>query len=301
MVEYYSVIHRLPAFLSGALAQLSPVMAGQVHEIRLRSERPVVFSTPSGQVLAQNLIPKAADLLKLISHKCLQECFYSLCNKSVHSYEQQLAHGFFTLPGGHRVGVAGVFNYAGQQLRGFQAITSLNIRIARAVFLPIEDKLLQYLRTNFHGMIIVGPPGSGKTTLLRSMIQALSNSGKKVTVIDERFELWPCDVNGFCREIPLNCDVLSGCDKANGIIAALRSLGPQVIACDELGGLDELKSLEQGRQAGVEFLCSVHADNLDDLMSRLNRSKLELSQDFLCCVFLSSSGQAGKIREIIWL
>ncbi len=301
MDEYYSAIRRLPPFLRDALAQLSPVVAASVHEIRLRSGRPVVFSTANGPLLAQNLIPKAADALGPISQERLQECFYALCERSVHSYERQLAEGFFTLPGGHRVGVAGLFHYTEDRLKGFQAVTSLNLRVARAIFLPLPQELTDYLHNGFRGMMVVGPPGSGKTTLLRSIIRAISDQGRKVAVVDERFELWPCGPGGFAQPVPLHCDVLSGCGKAFGILTALRSLGPQVIACDELGGQDEFRALEQGRKAGVDFLCSVHAEHLEDLLLRLNKSRMELARDFSCCVFLHSVARAGSIREVVWL
>ena len=49
-------------------------------------------------------------------------------------------------------------------------------------------------------------------------------------------EIWPCGPAGFAAPVPMHCDVLSGCDKREGILSALRSLGPQVILCDEAGG-----------------------------------------------------------------
>lgn len=37
---------------------------------------------------------------------------------------------------------------------------------------------------------------------------------------------------------------------------ALRSLSPQVILLDELGGLDEVTALEQGLFSGVDFIAT---------------------------------------------
>ena len=253
MDEYYNAIQRLPAPVRDALAQLPPAFAVQVHEIRLRSERPVVFSTPNGPVLAPNLLPKCASALQLSARE-LQECFYSLCEKSVHSYENQLSQGFFTIPGGHRVGVAGICRTAENGRNSFQTITSLNLRVARMLFVPLPPLLQGSLADSFHGMILAGSPGSGKTTLLRSIIKAASEQGKKVAVVDERQELWPCDPWGNSPRIPLNCDVLSNCPKTSGIEMAVRCLGPQILVCDELGSSEEFRQVERGIQSGVGFI-----------------------------------------------
>lgn len=301
MDEYYNAIQRFPNAVRSALSQLSPVMAQQVQEIRVRSGRPIVFSTANGQILAQNIITKAPADSLFTNHVQLQECFYSLCEQSVHSYEKQLAQGFFTLPGGHRVGVAGAFHKSQDTLMGIQTVTSLNIRVARAIFAPLPELLKSHLSNGFRGMVVAGPPGSGKTTLLRSIIRELSNQGMKTAVVDERCELWPCGPWGITKDIPLHCDVLTGCTKAFGIQSAVRSLGPQVVACDEIGSSDEMTALTQGRCSGVEFLCSVHAYDFQDVQMRLGQNNISLAQLFSCCVMLHSAKEVGSIREILWL
>lgn len=300
MDEYYNAIQRLPVSVRDALAQLPPTFAVQVHEIRLRSERPVVFSTPNGPVLAPNLLPKCASALQLSARE-LQECFYSLCEKSVHSYENQLSQGFFTIPGGHRVGVAGICRTAENGRNSFQTITSLNLRVARMLFVPLPPLLQGSLADSFHGMILAGSPGSGKTTLLRSIIKAASEQGKKVAVVDERQELWPCDPWGNSPRIPLNCDVLSNCPKTSGIEMAVRCLGPQILVCDELGSSEEFRQVERGIQSGVGFICSVHAASMDELGARLEQSRARLRAVFSLCTFLEGPQKPGCIREVVAL
>lgn len=298
MDEYYNAIQRLPAPLREALAQLPAMMAGQVQEIRLRSERPVVFSTPNGPVLARNLLPKYGENLYL-SARQLQECFYCLCERSVHSYERQLSQGFFTIPGGHRVGVAGVYHPLENGQSGFKLITSLNLRVARMLFFPLPGSLQTCLDGRSRGLILAGPPGSGKTTLLRSIIKAASDRGQKVAVVDERQELWPCDPWGNSPQVPLNCDVLSNFPKVLGIETAVRCLGPQIVVCDELGSSEEFRQVERGVQSGVGFICSVHAANMEELEARLERNRMQLRGIFSVCVFLKGAQQAGQIRETV--
>ena len=180
MDEFYTAIRRLPGFVRRGLEELPPSVGRTIHEVHLRSGRPVVLSCADGQFC----LPGAgmAQSGPPLTHQQLQECFYALCERSVHSYEQQLAQGFFTLPGGHRVGVAGLFHTRDQALLGVQTVTSLNIRVARTATPDLPAELRDHILGRFRGLAIVGPPGSGKTTLLRSVSALLSRAGVKVAI-----------------------------------------------------------------------------------------------------------------------
>ena len=157
-----------------------------------------------------------------------------------------MSHGFLTGPGGHRIGVCG----DGAEVK------SLCIRVARDVLgiaagLPADQSLL-----------ILGPPGSGKTTLLRDHIRQVSRS-YMVSVVDERRELFP---DGFSRGE--NTDILSGVEKPRGIDMVLRSMGPQVIAMDEVTSMADCKALLRAAWCGVRLLATAHADSVKDLKTR---------------------------------
>ena len=159
--------------------------------------------------------------------------------------------GYLTAPGGHRIGICG--SGAGDGLRD---ITSVCIRVARDIHgiaggLPLSGSLL-----------ILGPPGSGKTTLLRDLIRRVSRS-KMVSVVDERRELFP---QGFLRGE--NTDVMSGVGKARGIQMVLRSMGPQVIAMDEVTSQDDCTALIRAAWCGVDLLATAHASSVRDLKER---------------------------------
>lgn len=159
--------------------------------------------------------------------------------------------GYLTAPGGHRIGICG--EGAGD---GITTVTSLCIRVARdvrgvAAGLPTEESLL-----------ILGPPGSGKTTLLRDLIRLCSRKAM-VSVVDERRELFP---EGFHRGE--NTDILSGVDKPRGIDMVLRSMGPQVIAMDEVTSQRDCEALLRAAWCGVRLLATAHADSVRDLYGR---------------------------------
>ena len=299
MDEFYTAIRRLPAFVRRGLEALPESVGRTIHEVHLRSGRPVVLSCADGQFCLPG--SGVAQSGPPLTHQQLQECFYALCERSVHSYEQQLAQGFFTLPGGHRVGVAGLFHTQGESLRGIQTVTSLNIRVARTVLPALPGELRDHLLGPFRGLVVVGPPGSGKTTLLRSVSALLSRAGKKVSVVDERMEIWPCDAAGFAAPVPLNCDVVSGCPKREGIQMALRCLGPQVILCDELGDRADYTAVAAGAKGGVSFVCTVHGQELSAVSRRFGAGEDQLAGCFSCLALLEGAAHPGVVGQVRWL
>ncbi len=290
MDAYFSAIQRLPQPLRTAMEQIQSEQVSQVQEIRLRSGRTPVLVLPSGQIPLQGGV--------LLSHAQLKQCFYALCNNSVHSYQQELVKGFFTLPGGHRVGVAGVAGYSADgAFTGMRIVTSLDIRVAREIHVPLPPVLLQALRQE-GGLLLAGPPGSGKTTLLRSVAHALSSQEKRVVLIDERGELMPCGQQGFVYAPPLHCDVIAGLPKAQAILMALRSLSPQVILCDEVGGMQDVAALEQGLYSGVNFVASIHGKDLEGLRRRPQFVQLQKLGAFRACAFLAGPEKPGTICAV---
>ena len=111
-------------------------------------------------------------------------------------------------------------------------------------------------------LLILGAPGSGKTTLLRDYIRQRSRRSA-VCVVDERRELFP---EGFSRGE--NTDILSGVDKPRGIDMVLRSMGPQMIAMDEVTSKADCEALLRAAWCGVRLLATAHADSVEDLRTR---------------------------------
>ena len=164
---------------------------------------------------------------------------------------ESLKEGYLTASGGHRIGVCGE---GGEH--GIRNITSVCIRIARdvsgiAAGMPTDGNLL-----------LLGPPGSGKTTLLRDLVR-LTGRTASVAVVDERGELFP---EGFRRGG--NTDVLTGVSKPRGIDMVLRSMGPAVIAMDEVTGRSDCEALLRAGWCGVRLLATAHAADLRDLYER---------------------------------
>ena len=114
---------------------------------------------------------------------------------SLYAFSEELRQGFLTVPGGHRVGVAGRTILEGEKIRGMQHISYLNIRISHEKK-GCADRILPYVleKGEVHHTLLIAPPRCGKTTILRDLIRQISNGteafgGCTVGVVDERSEI----------------------------------------------------------------------------------------------------------------
>ena len=113
--------------------------------------------------------------------------------------------------------------------------------------------------------------------------------GKKVCVIDERFE--------FENEYTgINTDVLSGYPKHLGIEIAVRTLSPDVVILDEIGMNGEAEKITECMNSGVSFIMSMHCSDKNELYMR-NQFRILLEHRAIdYCVFLKDK---CEIKEIV--
>ncbi len=291
MDEYYGAIAALPAWLARPLGQLPPAQAGDVHEIRLRSGCGLRFTVRGEQRCAQDM-PALPDTLRrlALTQEQMEEIFYTLCRDSVHTHQAELAQGYLTLPGGHRVGVGGSYLARPQEQDLLQTVSSLNLRIARDRAAVLPPPLCDALQGHFTGLLVTGEPDSGKTTLLRGIAEHLARNRRAVAVIDERGELFP--------EPCLPLDRIAGLPKRKALQMALRTLAPQVILLDELGGLDEAAALEQGFFSGVDFVASLHAASLEEALRRPQVQYMRQRGMIRVLVMLHGRQLPGQVKEV---
>ena len=239
------LLNKLPGYISEQILKLYDEN-NTITEIRLRSGSPVCIKTNRKIICLDSIILLSTDI---------ENIFMTLCGHTVSSYEKQLNNGFITLPGGHRVGVAGKYyqDSKGNLLPG--VVTSLNIRIAHKIDISIPEEILNFRK----GLLVVGPPHSGKTTFIKNVYKYFSDCN--IAVCDERDELfYQCN----------NCDFISGVNKETAIQWALRTLSPDIIICDEIGEKCESEQILSGTNSGVKFICTVHGDNLSDIYKKPN-------------------------------
>ena len=263
MDEYYQMVQTLPQWLARPLGQLPSEDAETVHELRLRLGCAPQFTVQGCGCTPTQLAPELNALQTLqLTPLQMEEILFTLCGGSVHTHQTEIAQGYVTLENGCRAGLGGRFLQNPEQGTVLQELTSVNLRIAREKTVPLPPELTTALQGHFIGMLLVGEPGSGKTTLLRSIARELVRQQKILSVIDERRELFAGNTHGEAL------DVLAGLPKGQAVQMALRTLSPQVILLDELGGLDEVTALEQGLFSGVDFIATLHAATPEEATMR---------------------------------
>lgn len=76
----------------------------------------------------------------------------------------------------------------------------------------------------------------------------------KICVVDERSEIAACHLGIPQNDMGIRTDVLSGCGKSEGMMLMLRSMSPQIIAVDELGGKKIFRQSNRQPVPGYGFL-----------------------------------------------
>ncbi len=287
------------------LERLEPGRAERLEEIRVRSHCPLVLRDDRGEYFltekgGATASPGAAYI---VSGEEVWKTVQLISQGSFYAFEEEFRQGFLTIPGGHRVGLAGRAVLENGGVKTLRDIGSLNFRMARAV--PgAADPILPFVLSDRGERF--SPPRAGKTTVLRDLVRQLSTGvrrlgfqGINVGVVDERSEIAACYAGVPQHDLGPRVDVLDRCPKAAGMMLLVRAMSPQVIATDEIGKAEDAEALEDVRNAGVGVVATVHAGSLEELERRPKMREVLGLGVFERFVLLSRRQGPGTV-EGIW-
>lgn len=253
---------------------LQEIRIRQGQKIGIRYQGEIVF--PGGQSQLVSAM-ECKEILSLVSQ-------YSL-----YAFEEEVRRGYLTVPGGHRIGMTGRVVVEQGEIKTLRHITCFNIRVSHERK-GCAKELYPLLLEGGHLMstLIISPPGGGKTTLLRDLIRYASQS-LTVSLVDERSEIAGSYQGTAQWDVGPGCDVMDGCPKAMGMEMVLRSMGPDVIAVDEIGTKEDYEAMKKALVSGCSLLATMHGEDFFHVRDK------GLFQRY---VVLKDSGTPGEIKGI---
>ena len=90
------------------------------------------------------------------------------------------------------------------------------------------------------------------------------------------------------------CDILTGYSRAKAIETATRTLSPEVLICDELGGVEETRAVLEAQNTGVTLIASAHAGSFAELAARPNIRLLQENRVFDEYILISRERINGR-------
>ena len=280
VLEYLPVTirHPIDLALNAQKSKMEPALnvdlALNVEEIRLRSSKPLILKIGQETYITDYIV-KQQDIL---------QAFEKICENSVYSYRRQICDGYITIRGGNRVGIVGSAVIDNGQVININYISSLNFRIARekkGCSNSIIREIINETNNSIYNTLIVSPPGCGKTTFLRDIIRNISNGikeigfqGKTVGVVDERGEIAAMYKGIPQNDIGIKTDVVDNMPKPEAMRMLVRSMCPDVITCDEIGSIEDIKAIDYAMCCGVKGIFTAHGKDVEELNRNPELTKL---------------------------
>ena len=117
--------------------------------------------------------------------------------------------------------------------------------------------------------------------MLRDIIRNISNGideigfkGKTVGVVDERGEIAAMYKGIPQNDIGIRSDVVDNMPKSEAMRMLVRSMSPDIIACDEIGSIEDIKAIDYAMCSGVRGIFTAHGKSMEEINQNSELSKL---------------------------
>ena len=93
-------------------------------------------------------------------------------------------------------------------------------------------------------------------------------------MVDERG-----DIAALYRGVPQNdvgirTDIIDNVSKSKGIKILVRTMAPEIIACDEIGGEEDIQAIKEAMVSGVKGIFTMHGKTIEDIHANMQIKKL---------------------------
>ena len=273
MNELRNVLEYLPYSIQETIQKsINKKLEDELNEIRLRTDKPLILKFAKEDLILEHIV-KQEEVLK---------SFEKICENSVYSYKRQICDGYITIRGGNRVGIVGSAVVENGQVININYISSLNFRIAREKIGCSDNmikQIINYETNSIYNTLIISPPGGGKTTLLRDIVRNLSNGfedfkGKTIGVVDERGEIAAMYKGIPQNNVGIRTDVIDNMPKPEAMRILVRSMCPDIIACDEIGSKEDVDAIDYAMCSGVKGIFTAHGGSIEEIKKNPELSKL---------------------------
>ena len=236
----------------------------------------------------------------IVTNLMIQNFIKKASENSLYAFNEDIINGYLSLPNGIRVGLGGEVVKENENVITIKNFQSVNIRIPHIVkncSLPAYEFLVD---SDVKNTLIISAPGCGKTTFLRDFIYQLNehNISKNILIVDERNEI--CSTYNGVPMLDLGpfCDIYTHCSKDFAFNNGIRSMKPDVIVTDEINLESDINAIKNAIHSGVNVVASIHAQNIDQLKSKLSFSNIVENKLFSRYVVLTNQEGPGTLTHI---
>ena len=76
------------------------------------------------------------------------------------------------------------------------------------------------------------------------------------------------------NDIGIRTDVIENVSKYNGMQILIRAMGPEVIACDEIGTKEDIEAIQYAINSGVKGIFTAHGKDIEEINRNPELSRL---------------------------
>ena len=289
----------LPDFLSKSISFLK---YDDLCEVRLRLSMPITVNYKNAYYfLGINGVCNEKDAI-ICTNDVLKYVVSKASNYSIYAVNDEIKEGFLTASDGIRIGLTGTVVMQDDKVLTIKNISSICIRIPHQI-VGSSYKISKFLFDETGQVLstmIIGAPGVGKTTILRDLCVQINKAKRDLNILllDERMEI-SSSVNGMpTLNVGTGTDIICGGKKCFNIINGIRSMSPNVIIVDEIGGIDDIKAIEYAINSGVSIIASVHSKDIFEFQKKLDFENLIKTRVFKRYAVVSNSSGKGTVENM---